>query len=89
MWEVTADDLRPIWERVRDYLPKKFTTGARSHYDWNIVDGEDIGLNERFRFYRYEPNDYFAPHYDGCFARNHREQSHYTFIVRLSPVTSP
>lgn len=25
-----------------------------------------VGLNQRFRFYRYQPGDYFAPHTDGA-----------------------
>lgn len=42
------------------------------------------GLNERFRCYRYEPGQRFAPHYDGCFARTPRERSWLTFMVYLN-----
>ena len=31
---------------------------------------EPVGLNERMRFLRYQPGDYFKPHQDGSFARN-------------------
>ncbi len=42
------------------------------------------GLNERFRFYRYGPGQRFAPHYDGCFARDNGEESLLTFMVYLN-----
>ncbi len=41
------------------------------------------GLNERFRGYRYRPGQRFAPHYDGCFARNAEERSAITFLIYL------
>jgi hypothetical protein len=43
-----------------------------------------VGLNERFRGYRYEPGQRFAPHYDGAFVRNPSEQSLLTFMVYLN-----
>jgi len=43
-----------------------------------------IGLNERFRFYRYEPGQLFAPHYDGAFERSNGEKSEFTFLVYLN-----
>jgi prolyl 4-hydroxylase len=42
------------------------------------------GMNERFRCYRYEPGQRFAPHYDGAFARSETERSHLTFIIYLN-----
>ena len=42
------------------------------------------GLNERFRFYRYDPGQRFAPHMDGCFQRANWEQSQFTFLVYLN-----
>jgi hypothetical protein len=49
---------------------------------WNFR--KPVGLNERFRFYRYTPGQQFAPHYDGCFRRNDRERSEFTFMVYLN-----
>ncbi len=43
-----------------------------------------IGLNERFRFYRYEPGQTFAPHYDGAFERENGERSEFTFLIYLN-----
>lgn len=42
-----------------------------------------VGANERFRGYRYEPGQRFAPHFDGAFRRSDVEESQLTFIVYL------
>ncbi len=46
---------------------------------WNAV-----GLNERFRFYRYEKGQRFKRHIDGRFQRNEWEESRITFMVYLN-----
>ena len=43
-----------------------------------------VGLNERFRFYRYEPGQRFAPHFDGAFERQDGEKSEFTFLIYLN-----
>src|SRR6266542_991899 len=55
------------WQRARPFLPE-------SSEEWRAV-----GFNERFRFYRYDPGQKFAPHYDGYFRRDNGERSHLTF----------
>lgn len=45
---------------------------------------EAIGLNERFRYYRYEPGQSFAPHYDGAYERENGERSEFTFLIYLN-----
>jgi predicted 2-oxoglutarate/Fe(II)-dependent dioxygenase YbiX len=42
------------------------------------------GLNERFRFYRYDVGQKFDLHYDGCFRRSDVEESLYTFMIYLN-----
>lgn len=61
-----------LWERVRAVVPP--VVGA-----WRAV-----GLNERLRWYRYEPGQYFRWHRDGCFARSDRERSLYTVMFYLN-----
>ncbi len=39
---------------------------------------------ERFRFYRYDAGQKFAPHFDGYFRRSDDERSHLTFMVYLN-----
>jgi hypothetical protein len=43
-----------------------------------------VGLNERFRFYRYDPGQSFKWHYDGSYARLNGEESLLTFMVYLN-----
>jgi predicted 2-oxoglutarate/Fe(II)-dependent dioxygenase YbiX len=61
-----------LWERARPFLPA-------------CIDGwQVLGLNERFRFYRYDPGQKFAPHFDGYFRRDDGERSQLTFMVYLN-----
>jgi predicted 2-oxoglutarate/Fe(II)-dependent dioxygenase YbiX len=45
---------------------------------------QPIGLNERFRFYRYGAGQAFRWHRDGAFIRNGSEQSLLTFMIYLN-----
>jgi predicted 2-oxoglutarate/Fe(II)-dependent dioxygenase YbiX len=49
-----------------------------------LFDRHAVGVNERFRGYRYEPGQRFAPHRDGCFRRSADEQSELTLMVYLN-----
>lgn len=43
-----------------------------------------IGLNERFRIYRYQPGHFFDWHKDGVFARDNGETSRFTLLIFLN-----
>ena len=43
-----------------------------------------VGINERLRCYEYQLGQRFAPHSDGAFIRDDKEQSWYTFMVYLN-----
>jgi len=79
MWQATPRMLIPIWERVRDLIPPVLND---MHNSWHLI--RDNALNERFRFYRYDTEQVFKPHFDGCYIRPTGEQSHYTFIIYLN-----
>lgn len=64
---------RVLFERVRPHVPE------RLEGEWSLC-----GANERLRCYRYEPGQYFAPHFDGAFARGWSERSLLTFMVYLN-----
>jgi prolyl 4-hydroxylase len=50
-----------------------------------VLDGRvAVGLNERFRLYRYDPGEYFAKHGDGHFERMDGERSLLTLIYYLN-----
>lgn len=61
-----------MWERLRPFVPE------RSQF-WLPV-----GLNERFRFYRYDPGQQFDWHFDGSYERSPLERSAFTFMVYLN-----
>jgi hypothetical protein len=49
------------------------------------MDGWQLcGFNERLRFYRYGPGEYFKWHKDGTFSRSDREESLLTFMIYLN-----
>jgi prolyl 4-hydroxylase len=62
-----------LWTRVAALLP-----AARPH-GWSVA-----GLNERFRYYRYEAGQSFRWHSDGPFRRHVRERSFHTLMVYLN-----
>lgn len=61
-----------LWQRAQPFVPA--IRGG-----WHVR-----GLNERFRFYRYDPGQKFAIHFDGFFRRGNDEQSQLTFMVYLN-----
>lgn len=65
----TSDEL---WGRVQPWVPSPFR------------GREAIGLNERFRYYRYDVGQAFAAHFDQAYVRETGEQSCFTFLVYLN-----
>jgi hypothetical protein len=60
------------WSRAKTWVPER------------IGGWEAAGLNERFRFYRYDAGETFAPHFDGTVSRGDNEESKLTFMVYLN-----
>src|SRR5262249_52315647 len=61
-----------LWQRIRSEAQQ-------------ILKGRQaIGLNERLRFYRYDPGERFAPHLDIPYRRGNGEESLLTFMVYLN-----
>jgi prolyl 4-hydroxylase len=61
-----------LWSRLSSLVPA-------------VVDGcRPVGLNERFRFYRYDPGERFALHADGPYCRPNGEESLLTFMIYLN-----
>jgi hypothetical protein len=72
---VILDDVKlaaDMWERLKPHFPDR--TGF-----WL-----PIGLNERWRFYRYDPGQQFDWHFDGAYARSPLERSAFTFMIYLT-----
>ena len=62
---------REWWERIQEAVPV-------------LPFARPIGLNERFRFYRYRPGQRFRHHRDGVFQRSETELSQLTLLVYLN-----
>jgi len=56
-WVVDEQTDGIIWSRCKD-----FTCDEKGFFD----NKQTLGLNARFRFYRYERGDFFKPHTDGA-----------------------
>lgn len=65
-----------VFDRIKDQVPD---TVYYNNKTWKLC-----GLNEVFRFCRYEPKQHFNPHQDAFFQRNLKERSFYTFMIYLN-----
>jgi predicted 2-oxoglutarate/Fe(II)-dependent dioxygenase YbiX len=61
-----------LWGRLTPFVPPR-------RGRWRAA-----GLNERFRYYRYDPGQLFDWHFDGSYERSPTEQSAMTFMVYLN-----
>lgn len=61
-----------IWQRVKGFFPAEID-------GWQL-----LGLNEQWRFYRYDKGQRFNRHPDGRFRRNENEESRLTFMIYLN-----
>lgn len=67
--QALADEL---WEKLEPFAPKY------------LGKYKSVGLNERFRVYKYLPGQQFKTHRDGAFERNDSETSFFTFLIYLN-----
>jgi len=74
IWDTNQATLQPIYDRVKEFLPPTHNNGT-----WSLLN-----LNERLRFYRYDPTQVFNKHFDGYYPRNYQEKSFMSFIVYLN-----
>jgi hypothetical protein len=61
-----------LWEKAGPFVPAEWLY-------WKAV-----GLNERFRYYRYAPGQRFVAHTDGSYESPNGDRSHFTFLVYLN-----
>jgi hypothetical protein len=61
-----------LWEQVKPMAPQQKGNSFA------------IGLNELFRFYRYDVGQQFRKHRDQSYIRNDKEASYYTFMIYLN-----
>ncbi|XP_063437962.1 uncharacterized protein LOC134718972 isoform X4 [Mytilus trossulus] len=73
IWD-TKEEVDKIWKRIKEYVPDVW------------CHREVMGLNERLRILRYDPGEYFRPHYDGMYKRDNGERSYVTVQIYLNEV---
>jgi len=61
-----------LWQEIKPFAPEAIGNSIAK------------GVNELFRFYRYQPGQMFKKHRDNSFIRNEREASYYTFMIYLN-----
>ena len=62
-----------LWDEIKDYIPET----------WNSYPV--VGPNERLRFLKYGPGEYFMPHMDGTYMRpDGSERSYITIQLYLN-----
>ena len=67
VWVVDRQLERTIFERVERFLPTYADLRQGQQDLESVVDTvKPLGLNRRFRFYRYVPGRYYRPHIDGA-----------------------
>jgi 2-oxoglutarate-Fe(II)-dependent oxygenase superfamily protein len=70
-WRCIVDDVEKakwIFERVRPYVPS----------EW--LGKKVVSLNERLRFLKYKPGEYFKPHNDGIYVREGNSQASFVTV---------
>mmetsp|Transcript_35409 Transcript_35409/g.60157 ORF Transcript_35409/g.60157 Transcript_35409/m.60157 type:complete len:655 (-) Transcript_35409:29-1993(-) len=73
VWVVDHNLERTIFERVREFLP---SYNKSKEHNQDPGEGAEttafqpLGLNRRFRFYRYVPGRYYRPHIDGAWPKS-------------------
>lgn len=71
IWD-SDEEAGKIWERIKDHIPER------------VRGRKVLGLNERLRFLRYDPGEYFKPHMDGMYMRTNGERSFITIQMYLN-----
>lgn len=61
-----------FWEKLKGFCPPELDAA------------QAVGLNEHFRFYKYEPGQRFKRHIDGRYRRGETEESRITFMIYLN-----
>ena len=80
-WVVDDETETRIWSRCEEYI--------HHGQDW-FLGKKPCGLNQRFRFYRYQPGDYFKAHTDGSWPGSKvidGQLEHNAFADRWSQLT--
>lgn len=65
-------------------MAEQFWQKLKPVFSIQIGKSVPVGFNEMFRFYKYEPGEFFARHTDSPYYRTETECSYYTFLLYLN-----
>ncbi|WP_299677527.1 2OG-Fe(II) oxygenase [uncultured Dokdonia sp.] len=82
MMKNVRDNYRLIYEDHK--LSQDLWAIAEAINSFVVDEMSPLGLNERFRFYRYDSGQRFKRHIDGRFKPNEHEESRITFMIYLN-----
>lgn len=74
-----AERANELYLRIRSFIPRELHFNGKR---WYVA-----GLNERLRFLKYDPGDFFAPHMDGVFCRTIGEGAKNAADPRLNEIS--
>lgn len=66
VWMVDNKLERTIFDRVKEFLPLHYEEHHNGQGGGVVETLQPLGLNRRFRFYRYVPGRYYRPHIGKC-----------------------
>jgi hypothetical protein len=82
VWVVDLQLERTIFERVERFLPSYVDLRQRQQDSESVDTLKPLGLNRRFRFYRYVPGRYYRPHIDGAWPPSgFDKEGHYRYDI--------
>ncbi|OGX81058.1 2OG-Fe(II) oxygenase [Hymenobacter coccineus] len=71
-FHASEDLAQALWQKAQPFVPAQ------------LGHSQALGLNELFRFYRYQRGHQFRGHFDESYVRNAVEASYFTFMVYLN-----
>ena len=79
-----------LWKRLKDYIPKDLRSIKPVPYMNSQTQGDEfkpIGVNEHFRYYKYDPGQYILKHDDYRMSRFRYEPETDKYYEQMSFLT--
>lgn len=65
-----------MWQRIKPFIPQTITMKGET---WLVT-----GIRSRFRVHKYNPGQFFPPHYDAVYEKNANEKSLLSVMIYLN-----
>ena len=74
IWQRVRCSIESVDDETKQKLQLHKVVDSRTDVTYESKKVYAVGLNERLRFLRYDPGQYFKPHFDGSFRRREGER---------------